>query len=114
MTVRLFVDKVPQTSTKADLEQMFSSYGAVEAIHLVPPSDTRTTARFAIVDMHSASGAQKAVVDMRNYALGEHNMTVMVSRTDAESLSEIAKLEPKYAPIAVSRIGSDGNLRRAS
>ena len=86
----------------------------VEAIHLVAVSDTRLTARFALVDMHSASDAQRAVVDMRNYALGEHNMTVMVSRTSEESFSEIANLEPKYGTIAVTRMESARTWRLAS
>ncbi len=58
---KVYCGNLSYSVTKADLEAMFSEYGAVRSADLIMDRDTGQSKGFGFVEMENAADAQKAI-----------------------------------------------------
>jgi cold-inducible RNA-binding protein len=80
MARRLYVGNLPYDTGEQDLQSLFAQAGTVESVNLMRDTATGRARGFAFVEMASDEDAQKAIVQLNNYALGGRNLTVNEAR----------------------------------
>jgi RNA recognition motif-containing protein len=60
LSSKLYVGNLPFSTTDADLEELFSRYGAVASANVIVDRDTKRSRGFGFVEFESESDAQEA------------------------------------------------------
>ena len=77
---KLYVGNLPYTASEQDLQDLFSSAGAVETVNLMRDMATGRARGFAFVEMASDEEAQKAIDQLNDTDFGGRNLTVNEAR----------------------------------
>ncbi|MCZ6666798.1 MAG: RNA-binding protein [Gammaproteobacteria bacterium] len=72
---KLYVGNLPWSTTEADLEEMFSSYGTVHSAAVVTDRDTGRSRGFGFIEI-DASGADKAIEELNGSDVGGRQLRV--------------------------------------
>jgi RNA recognition motif-containing protein len=81
---RLYVGNLPFTAGEAELQELFSSAGAVETVKVMRDMATGRARGFAFVEMATDEEAQKAVTEFNEYELGGRALAVNEARPKPE------------------------------
>ena len=76
----LYVGNLPDSTTEAELRNIFQADGAVEKITLVADRDTGHSRGFGFVEMTNASEADKAIAALNGSDLGGRTLTINEAR----------------------------------
>lgn len=82
---RLYVGNLPFTAGEAELQELFSSAGAVETVKVMRDMATGRARGFAFVEMATDEDAQAAIKALDNHNLGGRNLTVNEARPKTNS-----------------------------
>lgn len=80
MARKLYVGNLPFETGEQDLQELFSSAGAVESVNIIRDMATGRARGFAFVEMATDADAQKAVSTLNDYQYGGRNLTVNEAR----------------------------------
>jgi cold-inducible RNA-binding protein len=72
----LYVGNLSNSTTEAELRNVFEAHGAVEKITLVTDRDTGRSRGFGFVEMTNASEADKAIAALNGTDLGGRTLTI--------------------------------------
>jgi len=81
---KLFVGNLPASTTEADLQLLFATYGQVEDVHLMNPS-AKTGQRCAFVRYSSTDACQSAIDGLVNYSVAPGESPVLVRFADSQT-----------------------------
>ncbi|MBX9600159.1 MAG: RNA-binding protein [Bryobacteraceae bacterium] len=76
----IFVGNLKYETSEQDLMNLFSSYGAVERVHVVMDRDTGQSRGFAFVEMPVNAEADAAIEALNGYTLNGRTMNVNEAR----------------------------------
>lgn len=76
---KIYVGNLPWSTTEADLESMFSKYGAVSSAAVISDRETGRSRGFGFVELEDAA-AQKAIAELDGKPLGGRNLRVNEAR----------------------------------
>ena len=76
----IFVGNLPYGTTESDLEQAFSSFGAVERVAVVRDRETGQSRGFAFVEMTNPSEAANAISAMNGREMNGRTLNVNEAR----------------------------------
>ena len=80
MGKRLFVGNLPQQVSSADLNQLFSEFGTVQSVEIMPGRDSRRNKGFGFVEMGSEAAAEAAIQGLHNREIDGRRLTVDEAR----------------------------------
>ena len=92
MNAKLYVGNLPYLTTDAELRTLFARAGTVAAVAVVKDRETGTSRGFGFVEMATRAEARNAIGLLDNYPLGEHTLTVNLTRPQAESRQQSSPL----------------------
>jgi RNA recognition motif-containing protein len=78
MSTNIYVGNLPFSATAEAIEELFSSYGTVENVHLVTDRDTGRLRGFGFVEM--ANGANEAITALHEKDLDGRTLTVNLAK----------------------------------
>lgn len=81
---KLYVGNLPFTAGEAELQELFSTAGAVDSVKVMRDMATGRARGFAFVEMSSDDDAQKAIDKLHNADFGGRNLTVNEARPRPE------------------------------
>jgi cold-inducible RNA-binding protein len=84
MARKLYVGNLPFTAGEAELQELFTTAGAVDSVKVMRDMATGRARGFAFVEMASDEDAQKAIDKFHNYSFGGRNLTVNEARPRPE------------------------------
>ncbi|RLN80671.1 hypothetical protein BBJ28_00015749 [Nothophytophthora sp. Chile5] len=90
-TARLFVRNLPFTAVEEDLEELFSTYGPVEEVHM-PLDETKRRKGFGFVLFRTTVDAQRALTALNGMAFQGRRLHVIFARSKPEKLDPEAAL----------------------
>ena len=76
----IFVGNLNFQTTQEDLREVFSPYGAVEAVNIITDRDTGQARGFAFVEMSNRSEAENAIAALNGADLNGRAMNVNEAR----------------------------------
>ena len=76
---KIYVGNLPFSSTQAELEELFATYGTVNSINLITDRDTGRFRGFAFVEMEDAE-ADEAIKGLNGKEVGDRAMKVNEAR----------------------------------
>jgi RNA recognition motif-containing protein len=76
---KIYVGNLPWSTTEADLESMFSKYGAVGSAAVITDRETGRSRGFGFVELDDAA-AQKAISELDGKPMGGRNLRVNEAR----------------------------------
>ncbi len=76
MNTKLYVGNLGYQVSSADLNQMFSQYGAVQSAKVIEDRDNGRSKGFGFVEMSSASEAQAAISGLDGHEHDGRSLTV--------------------------------------
>jgi cold-inducible RNA-binding protein len=85
MARKLYVGNLPYSATEQDLQDLFSSAGAVESVNVMRDMATGRARGFAFVEMASDEDAQNAISQLNEKDFGGRNLTVNEARPKTSS-----------------------------
>lgn len=71
MGTRIFVGNLPQSTSTAELSQLFEAYGAVIDAHVITDRATGQSKGFAFVEMSSEDAMRRAIEGLNGTMLGD-------------------------------------------
>lgn len=80
MATNIFVGNLPFTTTSAELEDLFTSFGTVIDAKVILDRDTQRSRGFGFVEMESEEDAQKAISDLNDSDMAGRRLTVNIAR----------------------------------
>jgi len=80
LSKKLYVGNLGYGVTKNDLEQMFTSYGAVNSAQVITDRDTGSSKGFGFVEMASEQEAQAAISALNGKSMEGRNLIVNEAR----------------------------------
>lgn len=80
MPAKLFVGKLPYSTTDQELSDLFSKSGTVVSARIITDKFSGQSRGFAFVEMSSEEEANKAVQELNNYSLGGRTIVVNIAR----------------------------------
>ncbi len=83
MAKKLYVGNLPWSVTSADLEALFSPYGAVQSAEVVSDRETGRSRGFGFVQMESQEGSEQAISALHESEFQGRNLTVNEARERA-------------------------------
>lgn len=83
MGKKLYVGNLPYNATDEQLQEKFSSVGAVESTKVVMDRDSGRSKGFGFVEMADDAGAQAAIDQFNGQDFGGRNMIVSEARPQA-------------------------------
>lgn len=83
MAKKLYVGNLPWSVTSADLEALFSPYGAVQSAEVVSDRETGRSRGFGFVQMESQEGSDQAISALHESEFQGRNLTVNEARERA-------------------------------
>lgn len=84
MATRIYVGNLPATVDKAQLEQLFGSFGEVVDAHVVTDRDNGRSKGFAFVEMANEEAVHQAIAGLNGTTLGDRSLTVNEARPRAD------------------------------
>lgn len=78
--MKMYVGNLAWAVTKADLEGLFGTYGAVRSVEIIMDRDTGRSRGFAFVEMDSQDAAQQAMQALNGAPFQGRNLTVNEAR----------------------------------
>jgi RNA recognition motif-containing protein len=81
--MRIFVGNLAFTTTEAELEQLFETYGIVDRAQIITDRDTGRSRGFGFVEMPDTAQAQAAIEGLNGTSLGGRTLTVNEARQRA-------------------------------
>lgn len=84
MTTKLFVGKLPYSTTDEELRGLFARAGTVVSARVISDKFSGQSRGFAFVEMGSEEEAKKAVQEFNNYNLGGRAIVVNEARPKEE------------------------------
>src|SRR3954468_12992517 len=81
---RLYVGNLPYTTGEAELQELFSRGGTVEAVPVMRDAATGRARGFAFVEMATDEEAQKAANELNQFQMGGRALTVNEARPKPE------------------------------
>jgi RNA recognition motif-containing protein len=78
MSTNIYVGNLPFSATAEAIQELFSTYGTVEAVKLITDRATGQPRGFGFVEM--ASGAHEAIAALHEKDLGGRNLTVNLAK----------------------------------
>ena len=76
MSTKIYVDNLAAVTTERDLQDLFSRYGNVTAVHIAVDRAHRKALGFGFVTMVTPEGAQSAIRALHGKKFGTHNLIV--------------------------------------
>jgi RNA recognition motif-containing protein len=76
----IFVGNLNYQTTQEDLREMFSPFGAVEAVNVITDRDTGQARGFAFVEMTNKNEAENAIASLNGAQLNGRAMNVNEAR----------------------------------
>lgn len=76
MSKKIFVGNLPFSTTDADLERLFSEYGACESARVVTDRDSGRSRGFGFVEMASSEEAERAISELNGHELSGRSINV--------------------------------------
>jgi RNA recognition motif-containing protein len=73
---RIFVGNLPRQVSDAELKQLFSEFGTVQSVQLVPGRDASRNKGFGFVEMESEAEAQAAMHGLIDHTIDGRRLTV--------------------------------------
>jgi RNA recognition motif-containing protein len=73
---RLFVGNLTQKVSSADLNQLFSEFGTVQSVEIIPGRDSSRSKGFGFVEMDSEAQAQAAIKGLLDREIDGRRLTV--------------------------------------
>ncbi|HTF87395.1 MAG TPA: RNA-binding protein, partial [Planctomycetota bacterium] len=80
MANRLYVGNLPFSFTQQDLEQLFSSFGAIRYVEIISDRMTGQSRGFGFVELETAEQAQAAIQSMHGRDIQGRGLTVNEAR----------------------------------
>ena len=80
MSSKIYVGGLPYATTDAQLQDLFSTHGAVESARVITDKFTGRSRGFGFVEMASNEDAQKAIQALNGTDLDGRNLTVNEAR----------------------------------
>ncbi|MSP41457.1 MAG: RNA-binding protein [Deltaproteobacteria bacterium] len=80
MSSKIYVGGLPYATTDAQLQDLFSTHGAVESARVITDKFTGRSRGFGFVEMASNEEAQKAIQALNGTDLDGRNLTVNEAR----------------------------------
>jgi RNA recognition motif-containing protein len=80
----LYVGNLPNSTTEAELRQVFEPHGAVEKVTVVTDRETGRSRGFGFVEMTDASEADKAIAALNGTDLGGRPLTINEAKPKTE------------------------------
>lgn len=84
MNKRLFVGSLPYTTTKEELESLFTQAGKVESVNVILDRNTGFGKGFAFVEMSTPEEASQAIQKFSGYNLNGRTIIVNEARPQEE------------------------------
>ena len=78
--MKMYVGNLAWSVTKADLESLFASYGAVRSVEVIMDRETGRSRGFGFVEMDSQEAAQQAMQALNGSDFQGRNLTVNEAR----------------------------------
>lgn len=76
MNTKLYVGNLPYETTETELQELFAGAGQVSTVSIVRDRMTGQARGFAFVEMSDVEGAQRAIAELNQHAMGGRNLTV--------------------------------------
>jgi cold-inducible RNA-binding protein len=80
MATNIFVGNLPFTTSSPELEELFSSYGAVSRAQVITDRDTGRSRGFGFVEMDDDDAARQAIESLDGSDMGGRQIKVNVAR----------------------------------
>jgi RNA recognition motif-containing protein len=80
MNRKLYVGNLPYETGEAELQQLFTPFGAVESVRVMRDMATGRARGFAFVEMGSSEAAQTAIAGLHETQLGGRTLAVNEAR----------------------------------
>lgn len=87
MATRIYVGNLPYNADKAQLEQLFGTYGEVVETLVVMDRDSGESKGFGFVQMASDETARAAITGLNGTQLGDRTLTVSEAKPRPERTS---------------------------
>ena len=84
MATKIYVGRLPYSTTEEDLQKLFSEYGNVVSAQVIKDRDTGQSKGFAFVEMESESDTQAAIKALDSKELSGRSIMVNVARPKEE------------------------------
>ena len=84
MSRKLYVGNIPYQTTESDLQELFSTAGAVESVRVMRDMATGRARGFAFVEMATEEEAQTAIDQLHERDFGGRALTVNEARPQAQ------------------------------
>lgn len=88
MSTKLFVGKLPYSTTDQQLTDLFSKAGMVVSAKVISDKFSGQSRGFAFVEMGSEEEAKKAIAEFNNYSLDGRTIVVNEARPQEERPSQ--------------------------
>jgi RNA recognition motif-containing protein len=85
VSTSIYVGNLPFSATSEGIQELFSTYGAVENVNLIKDRETGRLRGFGFVEM--ASGANEAIAALNDKDLDGRNLRVNVAKPREERRS---------------------------
>lgn len=83
--MKLFVGNFSFSTTEADLQALFSSYGAIESVAVVTDRQTGRSRGFGFVEMNDRGEAEKAIEALNGKDFGGRTLNVNEARPKTDN-----------------------------
>jgi len=80
MANKLYVGNIPYTFTNADLEQLFTPFGAVRSAEVIIDRETGRSRGFGFVELDTPQATQDAIAELNEKDIQGRNLTVDEAR----------------------------------
>lgn len=79
-TTKLYVGRLPYTTTDGDLSEMFATHGTVESARVITDRDSGRSKGFGFVEMSSEEEANAAIAALNDTDQGKMKIVVNIAR----------------------------------
>lgn len=80
MAAKLYVGKLPYSTTEDELKTMFGAHGTVVSAQVITDRDSGQSKGFAFVEMESEAEAEAAIKALDNSEVDGRNIVVNIAR----------------------------------
>ena len=86
MSTNIYVGNLPFSTSREEVEELFSAYGTVEKVNLITDRETGRLRGFGFVEM--ASGGDEAIAALNAQELGGRRLNVNLAKPREERRSQ--------------------------
>jgi RNA recognition motif-containing protein len=84
MAMKLYVGKLPYSTTEDELREVFAAHGTVTSVAIIKDRDTKQSKGFGFVEFEKDEEAQAAIAALNNSDIGGRSIIVNVARPPEE------------------------------